>query len=76
MNHETAVAMAVVLAVIIITILYSLISGGIGIGEQGIGNITDRTDDGSDGPSFASLESDAPPSFESSIKGRETTVSL
>lgn len=76
MNHETAVAMAVVLAVIIITIIYSLISGGLGIGDQGIGNITERTDDDSDGPSFASLESEAPQIFESSIKGRETTVSL
>lgn len=39
--------MAVVLAVLIITILYSLISGGIGIGEQGVGNITDRANDDS-----------------------------
>ena len=45
MNHETAVAMAVVLAVIIITVLYGLISGGLGVGEQGVGNVTERAED-------------------------------
>lgn len=52
MNHETAIAMAVVLAVIVITIIYGLISGGIDMGEEGIGNLSDRAD--SDNPSFAS----------------------
>lgn len=50
--------MAVVLAVLIITILYSLISGGIGIGEQGVGNITERANDDSLGENlgFTSYE--------------------
>lgn len=49
MNHETAVAMAVVLAVIVMTIIYSMISGGLNIGEQGVGNITERAEDDSTG---------------------------
>jgi hypothetical protein len=48
MNHETAVAMAAVLAVLVMSILYTLVTGGIGIGETGVGNISDRAEqDGS-----------------------------
>ncbi len=58
MNHETAVAMAVVLAVIVITIIYSMISGGIDLGEQGVGNITERAEDDSRGQNLDFIISD------------------
>lgn len=77
MNHETAVAMAVILAVIIITLIYSVISGGLSVGETGIGNITERADEDDGGPSFASMEGKKSliPE-ESSIKGREATIQV
>jgi len=61
MNHETAVAMAVVLAVIIITVLYGLISGGLGIGEQGVGNVTERAEDDNTGQNLDFTSSSANP---------------
>lgn len=57
MNHETAIAMAVVLAVIVITIIYSVISGGLNLGGDGISNLTDRAD--SENPSFVIFNSEA-----------------
>jgi len=61
MNHETAVAMAVVLAVIIITVLYGLISGGLDIGEQGVGNVTERAEDDDTGQNLDFTSSSANP---------------
>ncbi len=68
--------MAVVLAVIIITILYSMISGGITIGERGVGNITERTEDGDRGMNldFASSDVESFPKPYNEINSPEASL--
>lgn len=59
MNTETTILAAIVLAIIIVAAVFAAVQGSIGKAGEGVGNITDRTDKGSDGKyDFTAYNSD------------------